>query len=69
MVETRIAGSQVEGTRPRSQRAAQGASSGARPAFSAVDPIGPNGCTARTKQGKFCKAYPVSGSTLCIGHS
>jgi hypothetical protein len=69
MVETRIVGSQVEGTRTRSQQAVQGSTSGARPTFSAVDKVGPNGCTARTKSGKFCKGRPVGDTSFCIGHS
>lgn len=69
MAETRIVGSLREGIRARSGVAPQGASVGARPTFSAVDQVGINGCTGRTKKGKLCAAHPVQGTTLCIGHT
>lgn len=67
-MSTRIPGQGAD-TRPIGGYAPQGASRGIRPTFSAVDKVGPNGCTGRTKAGKFCKARPVNGTTLCVGHS
>lgn len=69
MVETRIVGSLREGIRPRQGVAVQGASVGVKPAFSAVDQVGLNGCTGRTKAGKLCNAHAVRGTDLCQGHS
>ena len=63
----------AQGARPAHY--APGETSGARPVagvtefYEDLPPISQDSCSATTRNGDACKAHPVRGSDLCIGHT
>lgn len=67
MVETRAIGVREGVVIRRGVREAGGPSAERVPAY--VDPVGENGCKGKTKDGKFCSAYPIKETSYCAGHT